>query len=127
MAHTSIRRAKKWDEMNAEGLSYKEIADKEGVTKGVVAGAVWRHVRAKDKYRAYNNIFKPTKDETIEELLGALELAQEGLGCIMRDMDRVLNEGLEDPELEQSVLNNCISDLEVTDPIVKKARGESCL
>lgn len=42
--------AKKWLTMNDAGYSYEAIAAEEGLTKSIIAGAIWRHERAQIKY-----------------------------------------------------------------------------
>jgi transposase len=45
------QQAKHWHKLHQQGMSYEQIAEADGVTKGVVAGAIWRHVH-KSGYKA---------------------------------------------------------------------------
>lgn len=57
------------------------------------------------------------------DLLEALEEAVLGLSCIKKDMEGLLSGDLEDPDLFQSILENCAQDLRLCKAAVLKARG----
>ncbi len=67
---------------------------------------------------------KYVRADIADELLEALEQAQEGLRCIKNDMNCIVNEDLTPGDaFEQSVLDNCIMDLKVVEAAIEKVKS----
>lgn len=61
--------AKKWAAMNDRGRTYSEIATEAGVSRSIVAGAVWRFERGQTKYAVENLTKKGYTFRDIENLV----------------------------------------------------------
>lgn len=60
----------KWDELNRNGLSFSKIAKQFGTTKSAVSGAIWRHVRAPEKYQEQLRKYHLAKESSIPQEAG---------------------------------------------------------